>query len=477
MTQLQGTIVKYAATLLLFVFITSGIAAQQAKYVFYFIGDGMGFTHVAATEAYLSSLKGEAGFEPLNFSQFPTTGIATAEAENRLITGSAAAGTALATGQKTTVNTISMDGRRKRPLSTIAEDAKAHGLKVGIISSVSINHATPAVFYAHQPLRTNYYEIGLDLVNSGFDFFGGGGVNRHSGNDGDLPSIYDLARDAGYTITTTQDEFNRLKPGDEKVIAVGSVIEGSGALRYAIDQDDSDIPLESVVEKATQLLYNEQGFFIMTEEGKIDWAAHANDGATVINNVISLAEAVEAALNFYEKYPDETLIVVTADHETGGMTLGYATSRYDSQLSLLQLQKMSTQSFTILSDSLLDIRENQTFDFAMSLVAKYYGIGGETGLTLTNYEKQLFEEAWQMMTGMSEMDSDAKHVLYGGGSPLAATATRILNNRAGLGWTTWSHTGAYVPVYAIGQGHELFNGYYHISEIPQRIRRAMGMSN
>lgn len=477
MTQLQGTIVKYAATLLLIVFITSGIAAQQAKYVFYFIGDGMGFTHVAATEAYLSSLNGEAGFEPLNFSQFPTSGMATINAENRLITGSAAAGTALATGQKTTVNTISMDGSREHALTTIAEDAKAHGLKVGIISSVSINHATPAVFYAHQPTRTNYYQIGLDLVNSGFDFFGGGGINRHSGNDGDLPSIYDLARDAGYTITTTQDEFNRLKPGDEKVIAVGSVIESSGALRFAIDQDDSDIPLESIVEKAAELLYNEQGFFVMTEEGKIDWAAHANDGATVINNVISLAEAVEAALSFYKKYPDETLIVVTADHETGGMTLGYATSRYDSQLSLLQLQQMSTQSFTILSDSLLDIRENQTFDFAMSLVAKYYGIGGDTGLTLTNYEKQLFEDAWQVMTGMSDMDSDAKYVLYGGGSPLAATATRVLNNRAGLGWTTWSHTGAYVPVYAIGQGHELFTGYYHLSDIPQRIRRAMGISN
>ncbi len=475
MSTLKGTLTKHAATLLLIIFVTSGVAAQQAKYVFYFIGDGMGFTHVAATEAYRSSLKGESGFEALNFSQFPTTGIATTEAENRLITGSAAAGTALATGQKTTVNTISMDGRRERPLTTIAEDAKAQGFKVGIISSVSINHATPAVFYAHQPARSNYYEIGLDLVNSGFDFFGGGGIHRHAGNNGDLPSIYDLARDAGYTITTTLDGFNSLKPGDEKVIAIGSVIEGSGALRYAIDQDDSDIPLESVVEKATELLYNEQGFFIMTEEGKIDWAAHANDGATVIYNVISLADAVDIALNFYEKYPDETLIVVTADHETGGMTLGYATSRYDAQLSLLQLQKMSTQNFTILSDSLLDIPENQTFDFAMSLVAKYYGLGGDTGLTLTNHEKQLFEEAWQEMTGVSEKDSDATHVLYGSGSPLAATATRVLNNRAGLGWTTWSHTGANVPVYAIGQGHELFNGYYHISEIPQRMKRAMGI--
>jgi len=160
----------FTALFMLFFLFANGIMAQQAKYVFYFIGDGMGFAHIATTEAYLAEINGENGFEKLNFNGFPAVGIATNHAETRLITGSAAAGTSLATGHKTTINTISMDGPRETRLTTIAEEAKKHGLKVGIISSVSINHATPAVFYAHQPLRSNYYEIGLDLINSGFNF-------------------------------------------------------------------------------------------------------------------------------------------------------------------------------------------------------------------------------------------------------------------------------------------------------------------
>ena len=368
-----------------------------------------------------------------------------------------------------------MDAAKEKPLETIAERAKKEGFKVGIISSVSIDHATPASFYAHQPERGMYYEISLELPKSNFDFFGGGGFKYPDGKDGQI-SAYDLARNNGYLITETKQDFVKLKKGGGKVLATGSVIESSGALRYAIDQTDQDIPLKDFVSKAVELLDNDKGFFIMCEEGKIDWAAHENDGATAVKNVISLSKSVDAAMEFYKKHPNETLIIITADHETGGFALGSALTKYDSDLKLLRFQKMSAQSFSSLADSLFSIRRNQNLEFAMQLVEDYFGLGGVSGISLTEYEKQLLEDAYFVSAGKLELGYDEEYVLYGGYHPLATTATRILNNRAGLSWTTWSHTAISVPVFAIGEGSELFDGYYDNTDIPKKIAKAMHIS-
>ncbi len=465
----------FCVLLSILLFLSFSSFAQQAKYVFYFIGDGMGVAHVAAAEAYLKYTDDKIGSDGLSFTKFPVSGLATTYAKNRFITGSAAAGTALATGQKTSVNTISMDAAKEKPLETIAGRAKTEGYKVGIISSVSIDHATPACFYAHQPERGMYYEISLELSKSNFDFFGGGSVKYPAGKDGQI-SAFDLARKNGYLITQTKQDFANLKKGDGKVLATGSVIESSGALRYAIDQTDEDIPLEDFVSKAIELLDNEKGFFIMCEEGKIDWAAHENDGVTVINNVISLSKSVDAAIDFYKKHPNETLIIITADHETGGFALGSALTKYDSDFSLLKSQKISAQSFSSLADSLFLMRRNQNLGFAMQLVEDYFGLGGVSGISLTEYEKQMLEDAYFVSTSKLELGHDKEYVLYGGYHPLAVTATHILNNKAGLSWTTWSHTAISVPVFAIGAGSELFDGYYDNTDIPKKIAKAMHVS-
>ncbi len=460
-----------------FLLFSSGLLqAQQAKYVFYFIGDGMGITHVAATEAYLAAKKQEIGYEKLSFSTFPTTGFANNHALNRLITGSAAAGTALATGQKTTINTISMDGKRTQNLTSIAKIAKEKGFKVGIISNVSINHATPAVFYANQPDRNNYYEIGLDLINSRFDFFGGGGFNKFTGKNNDQPDLYLLAGQAGYRVSRGVEELNALTPGVQQVIATSNFLTKSASQQFVIDQGETDIPLSRFIEKAIELLYGDEGFFIMAEEGNLDWASHANDGASAIQNIKGLSDAVERAVEFYLKHPDETLIIVTADHETGGLTLGWAGKEYDTDLGLLQLQKVSSERFNYLIDSVMKITENQKFEVAMKMITQYYGLGGEGGLMLTEYENKLLYEAWQVWKGELQMAEIEKELKFGGGNPVVAAATRILNNKAGLGWTTWSHTGTPVPVFAIGQGHEKFTGYYDITDIPKRMKIAMGLS-
>lgn len=472
MTKHSKHIHLFKSLVLLILLVSGSLFAQQARYVFFFIGDGMGLAHAAAANGYLSVNKENNRIEGLSFTEFPVVGISTTYAENRFITGSAAAGTALATGRKTSINTIGMDATKKIPLETIAERAKKEGFKVGIISSVSIDHATPACFYAHQPERGMYYEIALELPASNFDFFGGGGFKDYGDINGQI-SVDELARNMGYTITKTREDFYKLKTGDKKIIAMGSVLEPSGAMRYAIDQTSEDIPLKDIVSKSVELLENPKGFFIMCEEGKIDWAAHENDGVSVIKNVISLSESVDVALDFYSKHPDETLIVVTADHETGGFALGSALTKYDSDLNLLDLQSISAQAFTTIADSLFAIRKNQTLEFAMHLVEDYFGLGGETGISLSDYEKNLLETAYYVSAGKKELGKDEEYQLYGGYHPLAATATRILNNKAGLSWTTWSHTATPVPVYAIGAGAENFGGFYDNTDIPKKIARAM----
>lgn len=470
---LQKVLKSVSLAIIVLLLAAGSLLAQQAKYVFFFIGDGMGVAHVAATEAYLQATDHDYSTDSLTFTGFPFTGFSTTHAENRFITGSAAAGTALATGHKTTIGTISMGPAKKKPLKTIAERAKEEGFKVGIISSVSIDHATPASFYAHQPERGMYHEIAHDLPASSFDFFGGGGFKDPFGGEGNA-SVYDVLAENGYTLSWTKQSFDNLKKGDEKVVATGSILEPSGALRYAIDQTEADIPLEAFVNKAIELLHNEKGFFIMCEEGKIDWASHENDGKTVVENVISLSKSVDEAMEFYREHPDETLIIVTADHETGGLSMGHALSKYDTEYAYLGSQEMSSQNFTLLADSLFDIDANQNLGFAMQLVEDYFGLGGSLGLPLTAYEQGLLEEAYFVSTGQIDPDNDEAYVKYGGYYPLAATAIKLLNNKSGLAWTTWSHTGIPVPVYAIGAGAEAFVGKYDNTDIPKKIAKSMG---
>ncbi len=475
MTKTSFLPIRQIVVLLLLVFlIPFSIHAQEAKYVFFFIGDGMGLSHVTAADAYLKASKSANDTSGLCFTKFPVAGFSTTYAGNRFITGSAAAGTALACGQKTSIGTIGMDMTKMQAMPSLAEMAKKQGYKVGIISSVSIDHATPASFYAHQPERNNYYEIACSLPASNFDFFGGGSFKKHKLKDEQI-SAYDLARQQGYTITNTREDFDKLKKGDKKVFASGSITEGSGALRYAIDQTDADIPLEDFVAKAIELLDNKKGFFIMCEEGKIDWAAHANDGATMVKNVVSLSEAVKKALDFYEKHPDETLIVITADHETGGFALGSATMKYDSDFALLDHQDISAQAFTSIADSLFAIPANLNVGYAMQLVEDYFGMGDDAAIQLSPYEKSQLEEAFFVMAGKISPDNEAAYIDYGGDNPLTVTATEILNNKAGIAWTTWSHTGVPVPVYAIGAGAESFKGFYDNTDIPKKIARLMNI--
>ncbi len=335
-------------------FQSSKASPSRPKYIFLFIGDGMAWPQIQATEAFLSHINEQDSSnrvkKNLQLTQLPVCGMATTQAYNRYITGSAAAGTALATGFKTSIGTISKAPDHSGNYETIAEMAKSKGMKVGIISSVSIDHATPACFYAHEPSRDNYNNIALQMATSGFDFFGGGFArgeferSKSSDPEGDAKSILDVMKEAGYKIANTKAELNSTKPG-QKCWAYSSY-DADGALAYSIDRKETDISLAEFTSEAIRLLDHQNGFFVMVEGGKIDWACHANDASSAIHDVISFDEAIEVALQFQQSHPKETLIVATGDHECGALSLGHATTKYNTAFEILAYQKLSFELFT-----------------------------------------------------------------------------------------------------------------------------------
>ena len=392
------------ATLLIIFNISADVQAQHRggaktpKYIFLFIGDGMSQAHISLTEAYLATQKGTIGNEPFSFTKFPITGLATTYSASSYITCSSAAGTAIATGTKTNNGMLGIDPQEKN-LKSFTYKLKERGYKIGIMTSVSIDHATPGAFFASSKSRSSYYDIAIQLPTSGFDFFGGGGFVNPDGEDKKQPNIFSLIEKGGYKIAKGIDEMKSVKQND-KVVLVQKDGKGSD-LPYAIDREEGDLSLKQIVKAAISHLDNEKGFFIMAEGGKIDWAAHGNDGKTAIMEVLDLGEAVDVAYQFYLQHPDETLIIVTADHDTGGITVG-SEKGYVLKLSELEGQKRS--------------------------------------MTADKSNEDKYEE---------------------------------MNEKAFIGWTTTSHTGVAVPVYAIGAGSSNFTGRMDNTEISRKIFKSL----
>lgn len=461
---------------------------KTPKYVFLFIGDGMASPQINLTEAALNSpdfaLKSESvGLGEMNLTKFPVVGMQTTHAQDRFITGSAASATALACGNKTTIGTISMDGTHTETYKTMAEMAKEKGMKVGIVSSVSIDHATPACFYAHTSSRNNYYEIGQQLASSNFDYFAGGGVcwNKY-GNAGqakDVNVFINAAEANGFRYVDSRAEFYSLTKNSGKVIATLGKFRTStpdgAALPYILDIDEETnvndiITLSEFTEKGIDILDNEKGFFMMVEGGKIDWACHANDAVTTAHNMVEFDKAIGKAIAFYNAHPDETLIIVTGDHECGGLSLGFASTEYETSFDKLNHQKMS---FFKYSELVAQWKKNNSMSFEQALVSvkDVFGLGDTAiGLGLSAYEINLLKDAFsRSITGTSGHLPEELAVIYGYYDPFTVTITHILNNKAGIDWTSYSHTGVPVPVFALGSGQYEFNGYYDNTDVAKRI--------
>ncbi len=371
---------------------------KPAKYIFVMIGDGMGATQVAAAESYLSYKAGKLGGEQVTFTRFPVLGLCTTFSANSNITDSAASGTAIATGNKTNNHFLGVapDGT---PLKSMAYAMHEKGYNVGIMSSVPVNHATPGAFYAHRKDRNDYYEISLEIPESNFEFFAGSGILDFNGKKGNLEDIDKVLESKGYDVCYGLGEL--AESDDESgVVVIPASQKKEAALNYEIEHDEDPAEedrLGEVLEAAIDYLGDDEPFFIMCEGGEIDWAAHDNNITEMIDAISRFDEAVAVAYEFYLEHPDETLIVVTADHETGGITIG--------------------------SDK--------------GYMVDWNGIENDS------------------LPADKDMNEKERN-----------RAFSVAHN---IGWTTFDHTGAPVPVYAIGKGAEKFAGRIDNTDIYGKV--------
>lgn len=369
----------------------------KAKYVFLFIGDGMGATHVAVTESYLSYKAGKLGGEKLLMSQFPCYGMASTYSADKNVTCSSASGTAIACGQKANNGTVGIN-KDSVAIYSVADALHKEGYNVGIISTVPLNHATPSAFYAHNVSRNNGYEISQDIPASGFEYFAGAGFLEYRGKEGKDEATDVLLENQGYVVGYGIEEFRSKAEGKEKAIFCQASNKEESADNYVSDgKEAEDISLAQMLELGMEFIGTDEPFFFMCEGGTIDWAAHDNRTMSMVNDVIDFDAAIKVAYDFYTQHPDETLIVVTADHETGGLTLGAGSST-------IKWAKLENEWIESGKKNVLDSEQNKAF-----------------------------------------------------------------NKSCSIGWTTGSHTGGHVPVYAIGKGAEKFIGRMDNTDIKGKI--------
>ncbi len=472
-------------------------ALTAPKYVFLFIGDGMSYPQIQSTSDYLGALADEDywqaqpslddnggavldGPEYLNFMNFEGVGSAVTYDSNSFAPDSASTATSLSTGHKTYSGSINVDETGTVEYETISEKLHSQkGYSIGVITSVNLNHATPAAFYAHQASRNDYYDIGLELVDSGFEYFAGGGLLDPDGAEGDQENLYDLAEQAGYNVVTTQAEAEAVTAGP--VVIIDEHLADSDAMAYELDRTDDMWALSDYVAKGIEVLsQDEDGFFMMCEGGKIDWACHANDAASTIHDTQALADAVQVAIDFAAEHPEETLILVTGDHETGGLTIGFAGTDYDTYLDLLANQKISFAKYD--SDYVAKYKENKTsFEDVLVDIEALFGLKteGEEGdkLVLTDYELEQLRAAYEKSingTAASQYEQE-EYVLYGTYEPLSVTITHIINNKSGISFTSYSHTGLPVAVLAHGLNAEVFSGYYDNTQVYYKLADMLGV--
>jgi alkaline phosphatase len=273
------------------------------------------------------------------------------------------------------------------------------------------------------------------------------------------------------------------------------VLPTSSAMPYAIDQPAVNLSLAEMTEVAIANLYEEgrrgnhfdkdrkwrhpsqEGFFIMVEGGKIDWACHANDAVAAIGDMLDFDKAVGVALDFYRRHPQETLIVVTGDHETGGLTIGHATTGYAALYDQLIGQTNSFEYFGMnqwVAHKAAYAGSCPTADINPDMMNLMDDTFGLIYADLNDYQKKKLDDAYdKSLCGSNDNSADENALLYGSYEPIIVTITHILNENASIGWTSYSHTGVPVPVFAQGREATRFAGFYDNTDIAKKLAKAM----
>ena len=422
---------------------------KAAKYVFLFIGDGMGTAQCLVTEKALGS--------KLYMNTLPVKTLVGTSCYGGGITDSAAAGTACACGRKTRNGVLGLDYKGK-VIESVAEMAKKLGWKVGIISSAPLNHATPAAFYAHQPKRSRYNEIIKDLAVSNFDYLGGSSFiikNKVKKSKDKTKSPLKSLKANNYIMINAAEKIPALDPGKKYIV--------HSKMPYVIDRDKNSGPtLADYTRLGIKHIYTgsgkSKGFFMMVEGGKIDWSCHANDGGGMIHEVKNFDNAVKVALDFYKKHPDSTTIIVTADHETGD--LHFPPDSVNS--NDLTKQKCS---YAAMGGKLKKYKkEKLPFIKVLPLLQENYGIKKFSPEEMADIHKSRI-----IFTGTKKAGDKIK-ILYGEYKPLLLCIQRIFNKKCGLNWLSKGHSASPVPLNAIGVGSKIFSGHYENNQIARKLK-------
>ena len=436
--------------------------AQNPKYIFYYIGDGMGMGPVVAAETYNRTVLNSD--KPLTMMQFPVVGWCMTYSASSTVTDSAAAGTALSTGTKTKNYMLGMAPDTTEVYS-IAADLQKMGYGIGVTTSVAPDDATPGAFYAHVPNRAMYYEIGSQMAANGYDFMAGAGLRglRVDNKDTDL-----LERFAAENVQIVRGPEGIADIVNKRVLLLNPEGTKEWNVGYTIDSIPGVLTLPLIAQTCLDHLEKNSPdrFFMMVEGGNIDHALHANDGGAAIKEILNFDQALEIAFNFYREHPDETLIIVTADHDTGGMSMNKPAG---AGLSNIDYQRVSKEEFSEYCKSILRSRMAYRWEDMRDYLSEKLGFFSHIKLSEAqeNQLKALFDKTFEMR------NSADQKTLYASFNEFAVEVFRIFNDAAGLAFTTTSHSGNPVPVFAVGVGAERFKSFNNNCEIPRAIMQTV----
>jgi alkaline phosphatase len=427
--------------------------AGQAKNIILMIGDGMGPAHIHITWLYATRQLGK-GFMMTEVMDEGRTAYMVNDTADSTVTESAAAATQMATGVKVLAKSIGI-GPDGKILKTILEMAKEKGKATGLVTTSRITDATPAAFVAHVEHRSDEMKIADQMVKSDVNIFFGGGKDffiseLEKGKRKDGRNLLNEAKQNGFMVVETVEEMEKAQ--GEKILGLFN----RGYMNFEIDRRGSTEPsLAEMTAKALGVLSKkEQGFFLMVEGGRIDHAAHYYDIGSVIYDTLAFDEAVKVAYDFQKANPD-TLLIITADHETGGLVvLPYSlTSKEYEGINLEAISKIKASYLKRNKD----LGDNPSPEKINEVMKDYYDID------LTEDEIRVIQEN-------PLKQRDPRHFTKYGNAGIAF----VLRLHHRIGWATDSHTATPLFLWGIGPGSEKIKGWRHNTELFKIMEEAYG---
>ena len=420
------------------------VLAAGPKNVVYFIGDGLSATQRRAPEEVLG--------KKLVMNTLPAVGLYTTYCLDAIITDSAAAGTALATGHKTNSAVISVDPTGNVAYETLAEAAKRLGKSVGLVTTTRITHATPATFGAHIIHRDMENDIAEQYLAQGFEVYMGGGLrnfipkSKKGSKRKDERDLTAEFADAGYSMVTNKGQLDNLQiTRDTKVLGLFS----GSHMPYHVDKKTEHPTLSEMTAAAIKVLkQNPKGFFLMVEAGRVDHGCHANDPVATIFNTEQMDIAVKVAVDFQKEDPD-TFIFVGGDHETGGMGLGIGLDYFVKPEVIRNARK--------------------TYEWVGRTFRKKGGDPVALMSEATGIDDFTPEEVKAINMAAENVRAKKKTVNMYNPDWLSFVYADIMSRRSHIGWTSFAHTASPVVVTCMGPGSEHFVGYYDNTEPARKL--------